>query len=89
MTNPITISQYESQAENLPKKSEILEDTSNMTPMEKAQYLMKRKDAIEKEILEWEEILKSVSTNFYINFISIYFLLSLLLLLLFFFFKKK
>ena len=61
MTNPITISQYESVSKNLPKKVEDLQDTSNMTPMEKAQYLMKRKDAIEQEMLEWEEILNSVS----------------------------
>eukprot|EP00833_Pecoramyces_ruminatium_P016546 jgi/Orpsp1_1/1190578/evm.model.d7180000079871.1 len=60
MTNPITVSQYESQAKNLPKKAEIIEeDTSKMTPMEKAQYLMRRKDAMEQEILEWEEILNS------------------------------
>jgi len=61
MTNPITISQYESESKNLPKKVEELEDTSNMTPMEKAQYLMRRKDAMEQEIMEWEEILNSVS----------------------------
>jgi 26S proteasome non-ATPase regulatory subunit 9 len=59
MTNPITISQYESESKNLPKKVEELEDTSNMTPMEKAQYLMRRKDAMEQEIMEWEEILNS------------------------------
>ncbi|ORX77968.1 hypothetical protein BCR32DRAFT_328713 [Anaeromyces robustus] len=59
MTNPITISQYESESKNFPKKVEELEDTNNMTPIEKAQYLMKRKDAMEQEIIEWEEILNS------------------------------
>ncbi|ORX45984.1 26S proteasome non-ATPase regulatory subunit 9 [Piromyces finnis] len=59
MTNPITISQYESESRNFPKKGEELKDTCNMNPMEKAQYLIKRKDAIEQEIIEWEEVLNS------------------------------
>lgn len=52
-----TLSQYESNKNTSSEFEEM--DTSKMSLMEKAQYLVKKKDFMEKEIKDWQEVLES------------------------------